>query len=109
RSRAPFMDREHFEAALARFFAAPEELILGDETATRARQRFTRAASEVIARPGAEDILIVTHGTVVTLFIAAATGIDPFPVWRELGMPCFVALSLPDLRILGRGEVSDTP
>jgi broad specificity phosphatase PhoE len=109
RSRAPFMDRDRFEAAVARFFAAPAELILGDETAAQARQRFTRAVSEVIALRGAEDILIVTHGTVMTLFIAAATGIDPFPFWRELGMPCFVALSLPDFRILGRGEVSDAP
>lgn len=109
RSRTPFMDRDHFEAAVARFFAAPEELILGDETAAQARQRFTRAVNEVIARQAAGDILIVTHGTVMTLFIAAASGVDPFPFWRELGMPCFVALSLPDLQVVGRGEVPDAP
>ena len=44
-----------------------------------------------------EDLIVVSHGTVMTLFVAEATGVDPFAFWKKLEMPCAVTLSVPEL------------
>jgi broad specificity phosphatase PhoE len=45
------------------------------------------------------DLVVVSHGTVVALFVAAATGVEPYAFWNRLGLPSFVVLSLPGLEI----------
>ncbi|MGH9203207.1 MAG: phosphoglycerate mutase family protein [Vicinamibacterales bacterium] len=47
-----------------------------------------------------ETVAIVTHGTVMALYVARAAALDPFPLWKRLGTPAFVVLSLPERRIL---------
>lgn len=92
------LGRKAFEAAVARFFARPTELVLGRETAEEASQRFWQAVTGVIARAEAgRDILVVTHGTVLSLFAARAASLDPFPLWRGLRLPDAVAFALPEL------------
>ena len=48
----------------------------------------------------ADNVVIVAHGTVITLYVAQHTGVEPLPLWRRLGLPSFVVLSLPDLGML---------
>jgi len=91
---------EDFGAQVARFFAHPDQLVLGYETADEAHARFARAVASVIARRPAAHIAVVSHGTVMTLFIARATGLDPTAFWKSLALPCFAVLSLPDLDLL---------
>ncbi len=43
--------------------------------------------------------MVVAHGTVITLFVARRAGLEPFPFWKRLGLPAFVALSLPDYAV----------
>lgn len=86
--------------AVADFFARPDDLILGEETARHATERFTAAIDEVLARHPDEVVVVVCHGTVISLYLAAVTGIDPFRLWRRLGLPSFVALSRPDMEII---------
>ncbi len=92
--------REDFQAQVARFFEHPDELALGYETADEAHARFARAIASVIERHPATDLAIVSHGTVMTLFITRTAGLDPIPFWIGLGLPSFVVLSLPDLDFL---------
>ncbi|HEU5439841.1 MAG TPA: histidine phosphatase family protein [Ktedonobacterales bacterium] len=95
------LGREGFEAAVARFFASPTELVLGGETAHEANERFWQAVTGIIARADAErDILVVTHGTVLSLFAARAAGADPLALWRSLRLPDAVTFSLPELRLV---------
>lgn len=42
------------------------------------------------------NIIIVAHGTVITLFVSRRAGLEPFPFWKRLALPSFVVLSLPD-------------
>lgn len=100
RSNVGFLGEEEWQAAIARFFARPDELVLGRETATQARQRFARAVAEVLERTGEGNVAIVAHGTVIALYVAARAGVEPLPLWQRLGLPSFVALSLPDHRLL---------
>lgn len=92
--------REEFQAQVARFFEHPDRLVLGYETADEAHARFARAVASAIERRPAINLAIVSHGTVITLFVARATGLDPVPFWKGLGFPSFVVLSLPELALL---------
>jgi 2,3-bisphosphoglycerate-dependent phosphoglycerate mutase len=92
-----FGTREQFEAQVSRLFERPGELIFGNETADEAHQRFSSAIGNVLETHHSGAVAIVTHGTVLTLFVARAAGIEPVSFWKQLGLPAFVALSLPDL------------
>ena len=91
---------EQFEATIAALFARPSEIVFGSESADAARQRFTAAVAGLVARHDG-DIVIVTHGTVMALFIASHTGDDAFELWKQLQMPCATTLTLPDYRSHG--------
>jgi broad specificity phosphatase PhoE len=56
--------------------------------------------ADVLAQTGQETVVIVAHGTVITLFTAAHTGLPPLPLWHRLGLPSFVVLTVPDLRLV---------
>ena len=92
--------REDFEVQVAHFFEHPGRLVLGLETGYDACERFSAAVGGVMKRHPAGNVAIVSHGTVMTLFLANATGIDPVPFWKDLGLPAFVALSYPELSLL---------
>ena len=91
---------EEFEAAVARFFAHPGDLVFGSETADQAHRRFAQALSRILARNGNETVAVVTHGRVLTLFVTRALGLDPFAFWKRLGLPSFVVMAWPHPRLL---------
>ena len=103
RETAPyFATREEFLKAVAAFFARPGELVFGDETAFEARARFAGAVESVVAAYPQENIAIVTHGTVLSLFASQYTGEEPFAFWQNLGMPAIVAFSVPEMKLLAQ-------
>lgn len=85
-----------FRREVEGFFAHPDQLVLGQETATQARERFSTAVDDVLAAYSEQNVVIVTHGTVMSLFAGATAGIEPFPFWRRLGMPAFAVFDLPE-------------
>ncbi len=99
RGNVGFLGAAEFEQAVADFFARPGELVLGRETAEQARARFAAAVSGVLAAHPGEDVTILAHGTVISLFVAACAGVEPFALWKRLGLPSFVVLTLPELAV----------
>ena len=89
-----------FHDALRRFFAHPDDLIFGSETATAAGARFTAAVRRLVEETPHGDLIIVAHGTVISLFVAACGGFEPFPLGRSLGLPSYVVLALPGLGLV---------
>ena len=87
-----------FESAVEQFFSSPDLLVLGEETASQALTRFSAAIDGVIDA-GQTDTVVVTHGTVMTLYTTSVAGVRPMDFWRRLGLPSFVVLALPDMRI----------
>jgi broad specificity phosphatase PhoE len=77
RRTADYLDDETFQATMTRFFAEPDTLVFGEETASQALARFSRAVEETLARHPEGDVIIVTHGTVMSLFVAAHSIIKP--------------------------------
>jgi broad specificity phosphatase PhoE len=91
-----WLGAEELEARIARFFAEPNRRIMGNETADEAHARFAAAVEDLCAHHPDENVVIVAHGTVITLFVSRRTGIPPYPFWKRLGLPSFVLLSRPE-------------
>lgn|SRR5574341_624678 len=100
RSSVGFLDAVQFEAAVARFFEKQHELVLGNETADEAHARFAKAVAGVVEKYRNENVAIVSHGTVISLFVARAMELEPFAFWKRLGLPSFVVMSLPEFALL---------
>lgn len=100
RRAAKYLDAETFQATMARFFAEPDMLVFGEETAHQALARFTAAVDSVLARYPDGDIAIFTHGTVLSLFAAARGAGDPMTFWWHLNLPAWVVFTVPDFTIL---------
>ena len=100
RDNVPFYPTaDEFDAAVERFFCNPGQLVLGSETAEQARDRMSAAIGEVV-ESGQKDSIVVSHGTVMTLYVAGVGGVDPMYFWRRLGLPSYVVLGLPENDIL---------
>jgi broad specificity phosphatase PhoE len=93
RSRERPGTQEEFQARLRVFFERPDQLVFGDETADQAHERFSRAVTGLLEQDPHPLLAIVSHGTVITLFVSRLCRIDPFPFWQSLGLPGFVVLS----------------
>ena len=83
-----------FDQAMQSFFSQPAVCAFGNESADAARTRFERGLMPLVS-DGADDIVVVTHGTVLTLAVVARCHLDPYQFWKRLGMPCAVSLVLP--------------
>lgn len=92
--------RQAFQAQVARLLRHPDELVMGAETGQEARARFAAAIDRVLARHRAGNVAVVTHGTVLSLFVSQAAGLDPVALWLSLGLPAVVVLSLPGLELV---------
>jgi len=94
RSRVEHTSQEIFEALVRAFFEQPDQLVYGDETAAQAYNRFAQAVETIQDKYRSQTpLVIVTHGTVISLFVARVCGVDPFSVWKSLKLPCMVVFS----------------
>lgn len=100
REYVPFRPYKDFEAQIRVLFDRPDELVFGEETADEVHQRFAHAVGNIVQQHADQNIVIVTHGTVMTLFLSRLIGIEPFPFWKSLAMPAFVVLILPQLHLV---------
>ena len=77
RDNVPFFPTaDDFESAVERFFRNPDQLVLGSETAEQARDRISAAINSVV-HADHTDTIAVTHGTVMTLYVAGVSSVDP--------------------------------
>lgn len=100
RSNVVGLSRAAFQKVVVRLFEKPDERVFGTETAVEARERFTTALSGVLARHPTGSIAVVTHGTVLSLYVGQQTDMDPYVLWRKLGLPCFVVLDRASLDLV---------
>ena len=87
RPRMPFYEAGAWHRLIQRFFANPDELVFGLETADHARERFKRATTSLSRQYEGEDLILVTHGTVLSLYLAEVLQEDPYSIWQGLKMP----------------------
>jgi broad specificity phosphatase PhoE len=99
RSNVPHMRSGEFISHVELFFREPDELVLGLETANEAEARFRAAIDDVLARHASGDVAIVSHGTVIALFLAREPR-ERFRLWRQLGLPSFAVVEVPGYKLL---------
>ena len=99
RSNVPHMPSREFISAMELFFRRPQERVLGRESADAAEARFREAVTRVLDAHPVGNVAVVSHGTVIALLVAKASGQGPFRLWRELGLPSFVVLRLPEMAV----------
>ena len=98
REEVPYLPKREFESTVEAFFHHPNQLVLGSETAEQACRRFT-ASIENVMKTGQKDIIVVTHGTVISLFAASVAKVGPISLWHQLSLPSYVVLTLPSMKI----------
>jgi len=104
-----FTSEEQFEASVKKFFGQPDALIFGEETAAKCLSRFSSAVNQLMSQNRDLNLVVVSHGTVITLFVANNCGIEPFSFWSHLDLPSFIVLSLPDLVVLSTTQSLRVP
>ncbi len=94
-----FVGEAELQATLARFFREPQAVVMGTESADVAHARFSSAVARSLEKFPEGNLVIVAHGTVITLFVSHKLGLEPFAFWKRLGLPSVVVLSLPTFEI----------
>lgn len=92
RSRLPMMSREAHTELNRGLFTSFESPVVGSESAREARDRFVAAVAEQIRAASEENLVVVAHGTVIALLVAAYNPVDAFHLWTRLQCPSFVVL-----------------
>jgi len=100
RKPAKSFAKDSFERSVKKFFTYPDELVFGEETANQIYARFYQAVTSLLELYPDERLAIVSHGTVISLFICRENGIPEFEYWSKLSLPAIVVLSLPDFRLV---------
>ena len=86
RKNEAFIESEaEFLSRLEQFFQHSGTLVFGSETAKASLLRFHRTVAAIMAERGQTEI-IVTHGTVMSLFLGKLGG-DAFEIWKTLSTP----------------------
>ncbi|HEX7002716.1 MAG TPA: histidine phosphatase family protein [Trueperaceae bacterium] len=103
RSGVPFYeDPREFVAKVKRLFDRPEEVVLGQETAEGALERYEAAIRREAELHGRERLILVSHATVMALLVARHNEVDGFEFWKTLEMPEALVLRLEDFALLDR-------
>jgi broad specificity phosphatase PhoE len=83
RQHVSFGTEEDFRARIAQVFANPKAPAPGGESAEQACERLT----ETLARHPVRPLVAVTHGTVLSLYVARLLDLDAHDLWRNLHTP----------------------
>jgi broad specificity phosphatase PhoE len=100
----PILSTADHQAVNERLFTHFDEPVLGTESARAALDRFDRAVSELIRSDDRRTLVVVAHGTVISLFVAAHSAVDSFKFWKALKCSSFVVLDR-SLRLIEVVEV----
>ena len=103
----PFLSPQVFEAKVREFFEQPQVLVFGNESADQAYRRLQSAIYSVLAAQEENTIVVVTHGTVLSLFVSRLTGIHAFSLWKELGLPAYIAVDVPSKSLIAKENIPE--
>ncbi len=92
RPASPWQSKAERERENAAIFDDPTRPVLGAESGRDALDRFSAAIRAELDRTAKQNLVVVTHGTVIALFVAAHNPVNAFELWRDLECASFVVL-----------------
>jgi broad specificity phosphatase PhoE len=105
RSNVPYLSHDAFQSSIRDFFREPDQLVFGNETADQTYARFYRAVHSILNENRNQTVAVVTHGTVISLFVSRLTGSSDLELWKKLGLPSFVAMDLHSNTLIVRSTI----
>lgn len=105
RSNSAYLSRHEFQNALREFFLRPDQLVFGNETANQAHGRFSKTVHGILESNKNQTVAVVTHGTVISLFVSRLIDVSAFTLWKELGLPSIVVLDMQAKSILVKENI----
>jgi len=102
-----FVSQDELQGRLREFFEKPDQSVIGGETANSALERFSGAISNILSEGHSQPLAIVTHGIVLSLFVARQNAIAHFDLWAHLVLPSYVVLDATSFSV--DGEVHNYP
>ena len=106
RHATPYLSKADFQQSIQEFFANPAVLVFGSETADEARQRFAGAVHSILESHKNETVVIVAHGTVISLLVSRLTGLSGMSLWKELALPSFLVLDRQSNTLLTKENIA---
>jgi broad specificity phosphatase PhoE len=97
RRRLPLMSSEEHQRNNAGIFAHRDRPVLGTESARDALARFRRGVLAEVDALEAGNLVVVSHGTVISLLVAEYHDVDAFTIWKSLRCATFLAMPLHSL------------
>ena len=104
RQKTGYLDKGTFENKVVELFRNPEKRVFGEETANQAADRFARAVNTVQRLNPRRSLAIVSHGTVISLWLERHAGADGLVTWKMLGMPSFVVYDRKQKKVVELAE-----
>jgi broad specificity phosphatase PhoE len=93
RETVGYFEREaDFRASVQAAMNEPDKLLFGEETFTDARERLAEQLDTLLEQYPDETLAIVTHGTVMALFLAHISEQDIVSLWNSLDMPAYAVI-----------------
>ena len=93
RETVGYFEREaDFKASVQAAMAEPDKLLFGEETFTAARERFSQQIETLLVLYPGETLAVVTHGTVLSLYLAHLSEQDMIALWNSLDMPAYAVI-----------------
>ena len=100
RQGGEILNQEDWLEMISQFFKEQNQVVFGLESANQAKERFSEAICSVMGKFPKRNIVVITHGTVMSLYYQFLTGSDPFDFWCRLGLPAFYTVSWPECKVL---------
>lgn len=101
RHHTPWFGRvEDFQAAVKGIFDHPSEVVFGDESAEACYARYATAMDNMLNTFPDETLAVVSHGTVMALFMGQRSQQDAYTLWQGFKMPAFAVLDLPSFALV---------
>jgi len=105
RSKVGYLPKDEFQGAVRRFFENPATLVFGSETADECHARFQQAVHSILDHNLDKTIVIVAHGTVISLFVSRLTRISDQLLWNDLALPSFVVIDVQAPALIERENI----
>ena len=103
-----FLSSAKFESKIRTFFANPASVIYGQESCEDVGMRIEVEVHRALSHIPSSNAILVTHGTAMTSFIMRHWQVDPFELWKSLGLPAYLAFTVPTFDIVGTRGVDAT-
>ncbi len=103
-----YLSESGFNSRIRSFFQRTDEVVYGQESCEELGLRIENEVEAALSSDSARNAILVTHGTAMTSFIMRHWHVDPFELWKSLGLPAYLAFTVPTFDIVGTRGVDAT-